>query len=225
MGWGQALRGMAARRRAAGDPEGASPAPRRTIAAEGAEPVLPSPVDAGSRTYWVRGADAPLTLVEAEGAARPRPLRDRLRDLLADHERGRGRAGRPAGDPAFTEMLLVELMRGGQLARAFALLAPECQRRWGGEEAFAAAHPEGSQGRLLGARVAAVRHLEAWVDPRTQTRHPGAAELDVEYRVGPPAQPLVLRRTVHLVAVDGRWRSLCYPAAAAAAADAGQAAA
>lgn len=228
MGWGQALRAVAARRPVAGGSAEASPPLSGVSGADGgaAEPVLPSPVDAGSRTYWVRGADAPLTLVEAEGAARPRPLRDRLRDLLSDHEGG-ARAERPAGDPAFTEMLFVELVRGQQYQRAFALLAPECRQRWGGAEAFAAAHRQGAHDLLLGARVASVRHLEEWVDPHGETRHRGVAELDVEYRLGAPERPVLLRRTVHLVTVGGRWCSLCYPAEepAAAAPSAGRAAA
>ena len=177
-----------------------------------------SPVDEGSRTFWVRGADAPLTLVEADGISLSAPRRDRLRDLLADHERGRVSATRPPGDPAFTETLLVELMRTGQFARAFDLVAPECQRRWGGPGRFAEAHGGPGLSLLRGASVLSVRLMDQWADPDHGTRHREVAELEVEYRFGAGERELALRRTVHLVVVEGRWRSICYPADASAAA-------
>ena len=102
-------------------------------------------VDANTRTFWSRGAEGPVTLVESDAPAVARPLRDRVRALVAAHDRGSRHTGpRPSGNPAFSEALFVELIRGGQHARAFALLAPECQLRWGSAERFAAAHAEGS---------------------------------------------------------------------------------
>jgi hypothetical protein len=159
----------------------------------------------------------------------PEPLRptlsERIRDLVAAHERGAfaapaglGRAGATAhpapGDAAYCEALFVELIRLGEYQRAFSLLAPQCQRRWGSAIRFADAH-RGQLGRLEGVQVTAIRHLDQWTDPHVGDRHQGVAELDVEYGFGAAERPLVLRRTVHLVAVEGRWRSLSYPVEAA----------
>jgi hypothetical protein len=132
--------------------------------------------------------------------------------MVAAHERGTdGAARRGTGDPAFSETLFVELVRGGQYGRAFALLAPGCQRRWGTAERFAAAHSGDARRRLHGVTVVGVRRLEAWSDPETGERHRDVAELDVEYNFDAGARAAVLRRTVHLVAVAGTWRSLSYP--------------
>ncbi|MGA8015095.1 MAG: hypothetical protein WCB85_04175 [Candidatus Dormiibacterota bacterium] len=166
----------------------------------------------GSQTTWSRGAHGPVTLVEVEVTATPgTPRTSRLRDLMAAHERGGPAPDRSPGDPAFSEALFVELIRIGQYPSAFALLAPECQRRWGSSERFAAANRGDALSRLDGVSVGAVRHLDEWVDPDHGDRHRGVAELDVEYGFATGDRLSVLRRTVHLVAVDGRWRSLCYP--------------
>ncbi len=165
-----------------------------------------------SQTTWSRGADGPVTLVEVEAPPAPSPPRaSRLRELMAAHERGGQPPTRSPGDPAFSEALFVELIRIGQYPRAFALLAPQCQRRWGSAERFADANRGAALSRLDGVSVGAVRHLDEWVDPDHGDRHRGVAELDVEYGFATGDRLAVLRRTVHLVAVDGRWRSLCYP--------------
>jgi hypothetical protein len=109
----------------------------------------------------------------------------------------------------------VELIRGGQHTRAFALLAPDCQQRWGSAERFAAAHREGSLQQLEGVSVVAIRHLDQWVDPHHGDTHRQVAELDVEYSFAAGLRLVKLARTVHLVAVEGRWRSLSYPVEAA----------
>ena len=44
--------------------------------------------------------------------------------------------------------------------------------------------------------------------------HHHAAELDVQYQIGDATRSVSVPRTVHLVAVGGGWRSLCYPTAA-----------
>ncbi|MGD0834052.1 MAG: hypothetical protein ABSA40_06450 [Candidatus Dormibacteria bacterium] len=193
----------AARLRSAGDPDPADPEPPV------AHRVL---VDANTRTFWSRGANLPMTLVEADPAGSPAGAPERVRAIVAAHERGPGRAGSAlAGDPAFSETLFVELIRGGQYARAFQLLAPGCQRRWGSAERFAGAH-RGETGReLRGVNVVEVRHLGEWTDPAQGERHRDVAELDVEYAFANGGRTLVLRRTVHLVAVAGRWRPLSYP--------------
>jgi hypothetical protein len=217
MGWARPILPAVRRRRGgagratppAGSPAGA------LIATRPASRVL---IDASTRTFWSRGADGPVTLVESYAPATAGPLRDRVRALVAAHDRGSRRGGtRPPGNPAFSEALFVELIRGGQHARAFALLAPECQRRWGSAERFAAAHGEGALQSLESVNVTAVRHLDEWVDPHRGDCHHQVAELDVEYRFEAGQRRVRLSRTVHLVAVEGRWRSLSYPVEAAAA--------
>jgi hypothetical protein len=217
MGWARPI--LPAVRRRRGDaarvsPPSASPA-GTLIATRPASRVL---VDANTRTFWSRGAEGPVTLVESDAPPVARPLRDRVRALVAAHDRGSRHGGaRPSGNPAFSEALFVELIRGGQHARAFALLAPECQLRWGSAERFAAAHGEGSLESLGGVNVVAVRHLDQWVDPDRGDHHRQVAELDVEYSFDAGQRRVKLSRTVHLVAVEGRWRSLSYPVEAAAA--------
>ena len=144
MGWARPILPAVRRRRGGtGRPiPSAASQPGLLIATRPASRVL---VDANTRTFWSRGAEGPVTLVESDAPATARPLRDRVRALVAAHDRGSRRGGtRPSGNPAFSEALFVELIRGGQHARAFALLAPECQLRWGSAERFAAAHGEGS---------------------------------------------------------------------------------
>jgi hypothetical protein len=184
----------------------------------GTRPASRVLVDAATRTFWSRGADEPVTLVESDTPSAARPLRDRVRAMVAAHDRGSRRgAARPSGNPAFSEALFVDLIRGGQHARAFALLTPECQLRWGSAESFAAAHRASSLQQLEGVNVVAVRHLDQWVDPHHGDIHRQVAELDVEYSFGAGHRLVKLARTVHLVAVEGRWRSLSYPVEAAAA--------
>ncbi len=217
MGWARPIF-PAVKRRRGGVERAPHPADARggvLIATRPASRVL---VDAGTRTFWSRGAEGPVTLVESDAAVAARPLRDRVRALVAAHDRGSRRGGtRPSGNPAFSEALFVELVRGGQHARAFALLAPECQLRWGSAERFAAAHGEVSMQRLEGVTVVAVRHLDEWVDPHRGDCHRQVAELDVEYSFDAGQRRAKLSRTVHLVAVEGRWRSLSFPVEAAAA--------
>jgi hypothetical protein len=191
-----------------------------------APPLL---IERRPRTFWSRGADAALTLVEAEMEPPLRPtLTERIRALVAAQEAGKapGHDQRPglvnrttaahpaAGDAAYCEALFVELIRLGEYRRAFARLAPECQRRWGSEQRFADAH-RGQLGQLDGVQVTAIRHLDQWTDPHHGDLHREVAELEVEYGFGRAEKSFVLRRTVHLVAVDGGWRSLSYPVEAA----------
>jgi hypothetical protein len=176
-------------------------------------------VDAGSWTFWSRGAAAAETLVEASiPDGRPAPVGRRVAALLAAQERSLVRPERaPRPDPAHSEMLFVELMRHGSFERAWGLLAPECQRRWGTPQAFAAGQGPGEgAAEVCGVAVHGVRLLRDWTDPDSGHRHDEVAELVVEYTVRSGAQTLRLPRTVHLVAEHGRWRSLCYPPSEAA---------
>ena len=158
MGWARPILPTVRRRRGGAarvSPPTTSPA-GTLIATRPASRVL---VDANTRTFWSRGAEGPVTLVEA-GMRRPwpAPCATGSGALVAAHDRGPRHTGpRPSGNPAFSEALFVELIRGGQHARAFALLAPECQLRWGGAERFAAAHAPGSPPVLLEEREASGR--------------------------------------------------------------------
>ena len=215
MGWARPNLPVVTRRRGGGE---RAPHLAAVSATEPrARPASRVLVDAATRTFWSRGAEDPVTLVESDTAVASRPLRDRVRAMVAAHDGGQRRGGgvRPSGNPAFSEALFVELIRGGQHARAFALLAPDCQRRWGSAERFATAHGEASLQRLEGVNVVAVRHLEEWVDPDQGDLHRQVAELDVEYSFDAGHRRVQLSRTVHLVAFEGRWRSLSYPVEAA----------
>ena len=217
MGWARPI--LPAVRRRRGDAARVSPpvtSPAGTlIATRPASRVL---VDANTRTFWSRGAEGPVTLVESDAPRRgPPPARPGPRSGGGARSGFSAHRPRPSGNPAFSEALFVELIRGGQHARAFALLAPECQLRWGSAERFAAAHAEGSLQSLQSVNVRAVRHLDQWVDPHRGDCHRQVAELDVEYSFDAGQRRVKLSRTVHLVAVEGRWRSLSYPVEAAAA--------
>lgn len=171
-------------------------------------------VDRTTRTWWKRGAARSETLVETvaergSGIA----ITHRVAALAAaSAPAGALRPDRVPGtsDPAFAELLLVELLRAGRWDRAFAQLAPECQREWGTPGALALAHA--AMGRsIAGARVAAVHTLDRWKDEERGLVWKGVAELVVEYALRTPDGPRGVRRAVHLVDVDGRWRSLLFP--------------
>jgi hypothetical protein len=185
----------------------ARPSPRRLPTAE-----RPHLVDAHTRTFWSRGAVAPATLVEAD-AGSPLIRRGRAATLVADHERRAAQAERPRANPGFSEAVFVELMRARQYRRAYALLSPECQQSWGSLQAFIDAQRIGALAQLRGVRVSEVRHLEGWRDPESGMVHECAAELDVLYDIGSATGTFSVPRTVHLVALAGTWRSLCYPTA------------
>jgi hypothetical protein len=175
-------------------------------------PPRPLLVDGQSRTFWSRGAPASETLVEASaGGVVAATVGRRVSAMVAAQE---GRDGgekaatrRPVADPAFSEAVFVELMRAGQYERAFGLLAPECQERWGSATAFT--REQEGLARLVGVEVHAVRYLPEWSDGERSYRD--VAELDAAYTLRSGHRSKTVPRTVHLVAVDGRWRSLCWP--------------
>jgi hypothetical protein len=190
--------------------------PERTRRPMGRLPAAERPhlVDAHTRTFWSRGAIAPATLVEADDAV-PELRGRRAATLVADHERGVAGSSRPRANPAFSEAVFVELMRARQYRRAYALLSPECQQSWGSLQAFIDAQRIGALVQLRGVRVVEVRQLDNWRDPDSGMVHAHAAELDVQYEMGDGTRAVSVARTVHLVAFQGGWRSLCYPTAGA----------
>ncbi|GAC1338207.1 MAG: hypothetical protein NVSMB29_03710 [Candidatus Dormibacteria bacterium] len=203
------LKGRAARPPAAG-PQHAGDAPDSARVDRTRRAVL---VDGHTRTWWSRGDGVATTLVEAEAASEtvaPSAGWARLQEVVAD----RRPYSRPRANPAFTEALFVELMRAGQLRRAFAQLSPECQEGWGSAEGFAAAQPGRALRAVQGVDVREVRYLDSWNDPTTSTGYRDVAELEVEYRLDGGGQARAVRQTVHLVPVEGRWRSVYHPPAA-----------
>jgi len=182
-----------------------------------AVPSSPLLVDASTWTFWSRGATAAETLVEATGheVARSESVSRRVAQMLEARDRTRHGAA-PAvprrGDPAQAELFFVELMRAGRFERAFRLLAPECQHRWGGESGFAAAQRDsGGHEQVRHVEVRDVQVLEVWPDPDSGRLNREVAELTVEYTVDAGEREVLVERVVHLVLVEGRWRSLCYP--------------
>ena len=197
-----------------------APAPVASApATPAARPVPPSAallVDASTWTFWSRGASAAETLVEAAGhpVERTATLTERVAAMLEARDRGR-HAGAPVvarqGDPAHSELLFVEMMRAGNFERAYRLLAPECQSRWGTETEFARAQQGSGHDQVRSAEVKQVDLLDVWPDPDSGRVNRGAAELTVEYLIGVGGREVLIERVVHCVLVEGRWRSLCYP--------------
>jgi hypothetical protein len=165
-------------------------------------------VDRHTRTFWARGEAAATTVVKAD-AELPGLGAARSPGGVEQHP-----PSRPRGNPAFSETLFIELMRAGRFARAYDQLSPECQRLWGSVEQFTAAHGGGAMRAVQGVSVRAVRYLDGWTDPDTGVTHCHVAELEVEYALGSADDPTRIQRTVHLVPVAGRWRSVCAPPSA-----------
>lgn len=191
---------------------GSDPAPVRRRLPSTERPHL---VDAHTRTFWSSGSTSAATLVEADAGPRAPRSRSAATALVAGHERGDPARSRPRANPAFSEAVFVELMRARQYRRAFALLSPECQQSWGALQSFIDAQRIGALAQLRGVRVLEVRHLDGWRDPDSGMVHDHAAELEVQYEVAAGERVVGVPRTVHLVAVEGSWRSLCYPTATA----------
>jgi hypothetical protein len=191
---------------------GRAPAPHRGPLERLPAAERPHLVDAHTRTFWSRGAIAPATLVETDDAAPGLPGQ-RAATLVAEHERRGTTSTRPRANPAFSEAVFVELMRARQYRRAYALLSPECQQSWGSLQTFIDAQRIGALVHLRGVRVDAVRHIDSWRDPDSGMVHDHAVELDVRYDIADGTRSVSVPRTVHLVAFQGGWRSLCYPTA------------
>ncbi len=119
----------------------------------------------------------------------------------------------PVNDPGQVERQLVDCLRWRRYEHAWRLLAPECQAAWGRVSAFAEVMRARDDGaRLASIQVREVHILPRWSDPETHRTHRDVAELAVDYVVVLGAgRRRVVRRDVHLLPVDGGWRSLCYP--------------
>lgn len=203
------------RRHAPPPPPAVVAAPAHAAAATA--PRSPLLVDASTWTFWSRGASAAETLVEATGqeAARTESVSRRVAAMLDARDRTRHGAAPVVprrGDPAQAELLFVEMMRAGHFERAFRLLAPECQARWGSAPAFAAEQKRGGgHDQVRHAEIRDITILEVWPDPDSGRVNREVAELTVEYLVDAGEREVLVERVVHMVLVDGRWRSLCYP--------------
>jgi len=205
------------RRNAPPPPPAVAAAPAHSASAAVAEPRSPLLVDASTWTFWSRGASAAETLVEATGhqAARTESVSRRVAAMLDARDRTRHGAAPVVprrGDPAQAELLFVEMMRAGHFERAFRLLAPECQARWGSAQAFAVEQQRcGGHEQVRHAEIRDIAMLEVWPDPDSGRVNREVAELTVEYLIDAGEREVLVERVVHMVLVEGRWRSLCYP--------------
>jgi hypothetical protein len=196
-----------------------APAPAHPTSAAAATSTVPPSallVDASTWTFWSRGASAAETLVEATGHSTQRTTSISQKVAAMLEARDRTRLGSaPAvpryGDPAQAELLFVEMMRAGRFERAYRLLAPECQSRWGGETEFATAQEGSGHDQVRGAEIRSVEIRDVWPDPESGRVNREVAELAVEYLVDVGGREVLIERVVHCVLVEGRWRSLCYP--------------
>ena len=208
------LRGLLRRFRSAPPPSAPEPQPHPHN--QDPRPGSALLVDASTWTFWSRGASAAETLVETTGTPvhRTETVSRKVAAMVEARHRT-PKAQQDRGDPAAAEMLFVELMRAGSFERAYRLLAPECQQRWGSPEKFAGAQQGTGHDAVARVEVKRVAHLEVWPDPDSGRVNRDVAELTVEYVIDAGEQQVAIERVVHLVAVDGRWRSLCYPPRAA----------
>ena len=170
-------------------------------------------VDGHTRTWWSRGEHQAATLVEAR--ADPDPQAGVVGPVPGARRLNLRPPSRPRANPAFSEALFVELMRAGQLRRAFGQLSPECQAAWGTPDRFVAEQPSHALRAVQGVEIHDVRYLDQWTDPTTATAYTDVAELQVEYRLSGGGRSRALRQTVHLVPVEGSWRSVFHPPRAA----------
>ena len=164
-------------------------------------------VDGNTRSFWARGEVTSATLIEVEDGFEPRTQRP-ITALLQGETPAEAK---PRGNPAFSEATFVELLRAGRYKRAYDMIAPDCQAAWGSWMAFADAHRGGALEMLSNIDVTEQRILESWSDPAQGVTHEHVAELEVAYTFAKGEQSKSVQQTVHLVGVDGRWRSLSYP--------------
>ena len=121
-------------------------------------------------------------------------------------------AGLVAGEnPTLCEETFTKLISAGRFDAAWDLLTPDSQASWKDRASFTREMAARQPGRgLLGSKVREVRMLPSWTDDHTQKTYHEVAELVVDYRVRQRAKETVVTQDVHLVNVNGGWKSLCY---------------
>jgi hypothetical protein len=121
-------------------------------------------------------------------------------------------AGAMAGEnPRLCEETFTELISASRFDSAWDLLTPDSQASWTDRESFVREMGDRQPGRgLLGSKVREVRMLAQWTDEQTSKTYQEVAELVVDYRVRQRARETIVTQDVHLVNVNGGWKSLCY---------------
>ena len=121
-------------------------------------------------------------------------------------------AGAVAGEnPTLCEETFTRLISAERFDAAWDLLTPDSQASWKDQASFTREMGARKPGRgLLGSKVREVRMLASWKDEHTNKTYHEVAELVVDYRVRQRAQETVVTQDVHLVNVNGGWKSLCY---------------
>ncbi|MHB8573425.1 MAG: hypothetical protein ACYDAY_10835 [Candidatus Dormibacteria bacterium] len=114
-------------------------------------------------------------------------------------------------DPRHCEELFTNFQKLRKYEDMWMLLAPEAQASWGSRESFVRQTMEAdSRVRVVGSEVDDVQILPVWTDRRRQKTYRNVAELKVKYHLKADWKDLALERDVHLVHVDGGWRTLCF---------------
>ena len=121
-------------------------------------------------------------------------------------------AGVVAGEnPTLCEETFTRLISAGRFDAAWDLLTPDSQASWKDQKSFTSEMGARQPGRgLLGSKVREVRMLDHWTDEKTSKTYNEVAELVVDYRVRQRAKETIVTQDVHVVNVNGGWKSLCY---------------
>jgi len=114
-------------------------------------------------------------------------------------------------NPTLCEETFTRLISASRFDSAWDLLTPDSQASWSNRESFTREMGARQPGRgLLGSKVREVRMLAQWTDEHTSKTYNEVAELVVDYRVRRQARESIVTQDVHLVNVNGGWKSLCY---------------
>ena len=113
--------------------------------------------------------------------------------------------------PELCEETFTRLISAGRFDAAWDLLTPDSQASWKDQASFTREMGARQPGRgLLGSKVREVRMLASWTDDTTKKTYRDVAELVVDYRIRQRARESVVTQDVHVVNIDGGWKSLCY---------------
>jgi hypothetical protein len=146
------------------------------------------PLPAGAAPYSTPGASPAIMNVTSVSA-----------DLVAGE------------NPTLCEETFTRLISAGRFNAAWDLLTPDSQLSWRDKESFSREMGARQPGRgLLGSKVREVRMLAQWTDEHTSKTYNEVAELVVDYRVRARARETIVTQDVHVVNVNGGWKSLCY---------------